>query len=360
MKKFMSILLTLTLVISLAACGGSAPAPAPPDTETPGGASEETATPLKAAYFVSDLSNTFHQARFARAKQYAADTYGMEVYAFDGKSDSSVMTENIDQIVAQGMDLAVLQIWDAEAAKPGVLEAIDKGVKIANFFGPFGLDVNMPVIRNDEAASSFAMGATAAKQWKQDNPDKPIVFVQIGWPDHTEVKSGRGDPFREGVLSIDPDAKDLGVLDGSDGADSAKQITSDLCVQHPEVNIIYSQASNLTVGVRAALEQAGRGKMDNGKAITEIVASVDCDQVELRQIYDPNSSLKMSLFLPPKDTSMTIIDVLYKMHTGEVDQFSTPPEELFAKSYAVDYWNMSADDAVALYNDQFGDNFSLD
>lgn len=360
MRKMLSILLVLAMLTALAACGGAAPAPAS-DAEAPVGSSadEGTQEPLKIAYFVSDLSNTFHQARFAAAKKYAAEKYGAEVIAFDGKSDSAVMTENIDQIVAQGMDMAILQIWDAEAAKPGVQDALDKGVCIANFFGPFGQDINMPVVRNDEAASSYAMGVTAATQWKKDNPDKPIVFVQVGWPDHTEVKSGRGDPFREGVLSVDPTAKDLGVLDASSGADTAKQIVSDLCAQHPEFNIIYSQASNLTVGTMAALEQAGRGKMNDGKAITEIVASVDCDQVELKQIYDPNCSLKMSLFLPPKDTSTTIIDVLMQIHSGEIPQLADTPQELFAKSYAVDYWNTSADDAVALYNDQFGDNFSL-
>ncbi|MDR1580830.1 MAG: substrate-binding domain-containing protein [Synergistaceae bacterium] len=319
----------------------------------------DTKEPLKIAYFVSELSNTFHQARFAAAKQYALDKYGIEVYAFDGKSDSAVMTENVDQIVAQGMDMAVLQIWDAEAAKPGVQEAIDKGVYIANFFGPFGQGINMPVIRNDEASSSKAMGAAAAAQWKKDNPDKPIVFVQIGWPDHTEVRSGRSDPFREGVLSVDPDAVDLGVLDGSAGADAAKQIMADLCTQRPEVNVIYSQASNLTVGVMAALQQAGRGKLENGKLTTEVVASVDCDQVELRLIYDPNNSLKMSLFLPPKDTSETIIDVLAQMREGKIKQISDEPEEFFAKSYPVIFWTTSSKEAVDLYNDQFNDNFSL-
>ena len=75
--------------------------------------------PLKIAFFVSDLGNVFHQAQFAEAKKYAKEKYGADVYAFDGKSDSATMTQNIDQVVAQGMDAATLHIWDAEAAKPG-------------------------------------------------------------------------------------------------------------------------------------------------------------------------------------------------------------------------------------------------
>ena len=87
-------------------------------------------------------------------------------------------------------------------------------------------------------------------------------------------------------LSI-PTATDLGCQDASKGPDAAKQIITDLMTTHPEVNLIYSEASNLTVGTMAALNQAGRGKMDNGKPLTEIVASVDFDEVEMKLVYDP-------------------------------------------------------------------------
>jgi len=344
----------------MGACSNQAPA-APSEPAAPSAPAEETPAATgdqyQIAYFVSDMNNTFHQARFAAAKKYGAEEYNMNVVAFDGKSDSAVMTENIDQIVAQGMDAACLQIWDAEAAKPGVLDAIDRGIKIANFFSPFpGID--MPAIRNDEAGVSFEMGKSMAEIWMEAHPDKPIVFVQLGWPNHTEVISGRTDPFVAGVLSVDPTATNLGCLDASEGGDAAKQIMLDLCATNPEVNIIYSEASNLTVGVMAALVQAGRGTMDNMVPTTEIVASVDADQVEIKQIFDPNNSLKFSMFLPPKDTSIFIIDTLYQMLIGEIPQLHTPPQELFAQAYTISGYGDSKF-AVDLYNEQFNDNFSL-
>ena len=154
------------------------------------------------------------------------------------------------------------------------------------------------------------MGAEMATQWKAAHPDKPIVMVQLGWPNHTEVKSGRTDPFVKGVLSVDPTATDLGCLDVSKGTDQAKQVITDLMTTHPEVNLIYSEASGQTVGTMAALTQAGRGKMDNGKPLTEIVASVDFDEVEMKHVYDPNSSLKLSMGLPPIETSHGRIDLI--------------------------------------------------
>jgi len=309
--------------------------------------------PLKIAFFVSDLTNVFHQGQAAVAVEYAKEVYGAEVYVFDGKSDGAVMLENIDQLVPQGIDMATLHIWDWEAARPAVLDAIDNGVTIASFFSPLGT-MGIPTVRSDEPSISYGMGVEMAKQWVAAHPDKPVVMVQLGWPNHTEVASGRTDPFVQGVLSVAPNAVNLGCLDASAGGDATKQMVSDLVVQHPEVNLIYSEASNLTVGTMAALRQAGRGVMDNGVPLTEIVCSVDFDEVEWREIYDPSSSLKLSMGLPPIETGQARIDNLFAIRNGELPQFKQPEDTVFAKAYQMSYWTTEQAFAANWLNDQFG------
>ncbi|HET6437598.1 MAG TPA: substrate-binding domain-containing protein [Anaeromyxobacter sp.] len=311
--------------------------------------------PTRIAFFVSDLGNVFHQAQFAEAKKYAKEKYGAEVFAFDGKSDSATMTANIDQVVAQGMDAATLHIWDGEAAKPGVLAALKKNIVMTAFFSPIA-DTGIPTARSDEASVSFEMGAQMAKQWRAAHPDKPIVMVQLGWPNHTEVNSGRTAPFVKGVLSVDPKATNLGCQDASKGPDAAKQIVLDLVTQHPEVNLIYSEASNLTVGTMAALTQAGRGVFKDGKPATEIVASVDFDEVEYKTIYDPNSSLKLSMGLPPVETARGRIDLIMDVKAGKVARTSQPAKEFFYKAYTISFWTMKKADAASWLSKQFGAN----
>ena len=82
---------------------------------------------------------------------------------------------------------------------------------------------------------------------------------------HRGRAPGAPSPFVEGVLSVDPTAENLGVLDASAGQEAAKQIIVDLLTQRPEVNLIYSEASNLTVGTMAGLSQLGRGMFEDGK-----------------------------------------------------------------------------------------------
>jgi ABC-type sugar transport system substrate-binding protein len=353
MKKNLFSLLSVLILISLilSACSTAAPAPATQvSAEQP---AEKAAKPLKIAFFVSDLSNVFHQGQYTEAKKYAKEKYGAEVYLFDGKSDGAIMTQNIDQVVAQGMDAATLHIWDQEAAKPGVLAALDRGIVMTSFFSPLA-DTGIPIARSDEPGISFAMGAEMATQWKAAHPDKPIVMVQLGWPNHTEVKSGRTDPFVAGVRSVDPTATDLGCLDAEKGTDAAKQIMLDLVTQHPELNLIYSEASHLTVGTMAALTQVGRGKFDNGKPLTEIVASVDFDEVEFKSLYDPNSSLKLSMGLPPVETGRGRIDLIMDIINGKVNMTDQPAKEFFYKAYNISFWTMPQADAATWLNTQFG------
>src|SRR5512133_728819 len=339
-KVFALMIVLVHVSMVLSSCGAAA-------TKAP------AAKPMKIAFFVSNLSNVFHQAQAAEAQKYAKEKYGAEVVVFDGKADGAVMTQNVDQIVAQGMDAATLHIWDAEAATPGVLAALEKGIIMTSFFSPLGT-TGIPTARSDEAGISFAMGAEMATQWKAAHPDKPIVMVELGWPNHTEVKSGRTDPWVKGVLSVDPTAKDLGCLDVSKGTDQAKQVMTDLLTTHPEVNLIYSEASGQTVGTMAALTQAGRGKFDNGKPLTEIVSSVDFDEVEMKEVYDPNSSLKLSMGLPPIETSHGRIDLIMDIKAGKTKPTSTPPQEFFYKAYTISFWTMPAADAAQWLNDQFG------
>ena len=313
---------------------------------------------LKIGYFVSDLKNGFHQAQSYWAKKYAKEKYGADVQVFDGKSDVATMTANVDQMIAQGMDMATLHIWQGDSAKPGIEEALKKGIALASYFDQ--MPINIPVVRPGEAEISFKMGQIAAQQWKKAHPDKPIIFVELGWPDNEAVAEGRTIPFAKGVLSIDPTAKDLGCFDSSRGPDVAKKTIQDLVQANPGLCIIYSEAANLTDGTMPGLRAVGRGKMKNGVPLTEIVISVDCPENELFEIFDPSSSLKMSMGLPPRETGMGRIDNLMAIHNGtikQVDPANRTP--IFIPNSLIGYWSMTPEEAAKWYNEEFQANVSM-
>lgn len=366
MKKLVLIFLSMLMVFSMFACQKTAApeaapaeeAAAPAATEAPAveeAAPAKTTEGMKIAYFVSTMANEFHQARAAAAIKYAKEKYGADVTILDGKSDDNTMINNVDMLATSDYDAAVLHVWQPDAVAPLVMNAIDAGVAMMTFFSPLA-DTGIPVFRSDEAGGSFAMGASAATQWVAAHPDKPVVTVQLGWPDHTEVKSGRTDPFVAGIESVvgAGNYTNLGCIDSKGSADATKEAMANILISNPDVNIIYSEAGDLTPGCMAALVDAGRGTMDNGTPKTEIVVSVDCPVSELKAIYDPSSSLKMSLGLPPIQTSEKIIDIIVGVYLGEIPQISQPAEELFGDVYPVDFYKLPLADVIAWYNLQFG------
>ena len=92
----------------------------------------------------------------------------------------------------------------------------------------------------------------------------------------------------------------------------------------------------------------------DGKPTTEIVCSVDFDEVELADVYNPDSSLKLSMGLPPVDTAKARIDNLFAIRNGEIKQIGDTEVETFAKAYTISFWTMDRADAVKWLNEQFG------
>ena len=82
MSKRLFTMLALLVFASLvlSACAAAVPAaPAPaadaPAADAPAADAASATQPKKIAFFVSDLSNVFHQAQFTEAKKYAMEKY---------------------------------------------------------------------------------------------------------------------------------------------------------------------------------------------------------------------------------------------------------------------------------------------
>ncbi len=72
------------------------------------------------------------------------------------------------------------------------------------------------------------------------------------------------------------------------------EITLDILQANPEVNIIFGANDEMGLGALAACEQIGRGKMDNGKPLTEVIAGLDGNVSAMLKIFNPNSSFKLT------------------------------------------------------------------
>jgi len=323
-------------------------------TEAP---SDELPAGLKCAYFASTMENNYHQADTSWAVKYGKEQYDIDVQIFDGKSDNNVMAENVDQVLAIGFDLLSVFVWEGETVKGTVKEIIDGGTATAAFYQGVG-DLTIPYNAISEKEAAFKMGVTAATKWLEFYPDKPVVYACIGWMENPVTTAERHGPFVEGILSVAPDATEVGMLDAAEGTEKAYAVCQDLLQAHPEVNIIYAEANNLLMGVIPALEEAGRYKAVDGKPLTEIVVSTDAPESEIRDVYDPTKALKLTMGLTPKENAMARMDTLVGIYKGEIPQWELI--EVVTYDYYIDFWSIPAADAVAWFNEQYAGALEVD
>ena len=372
-RSILALIVAVVMIVSvfgLAACGNkaAAPEPAAPEApaEAPPAAVEEAAqdavqgdlpTGLRTAYYVSTLNNAYHQGDANWAIKYGKEAYGIEITIMDGKSDTQVMAENAELTLAGAYDMCSWFVWNGDTIAPTVQECLDGGMTSNMFYQDLGPNIDIPFIYVIESKAATEMGVVAATQWKKFYPDKPIKFAQIGWMENDTVLKERRLPFTEGVMSVDPTAELVAELDAGAGTEAAYAVAQDLLQSNPDVNIIYAHSNDLVIGVMKALREAGRGKAEDGVPLTEIVISVDAPEQEIIEIFDPTSSLKITMSMTPKDNAIARLDNLVDIRLGNIPQF----ERLIINTYDVkiDFWNTPPQEALDFHNDQYMNNLTM-
>lgn len=319
-------------------------------------AATEAAKPLRFGLIPILLANSYHQSDVNHFVDYAKEKYNAETTVLDGKIDSAVTVDALEQLIASKVDAISVHSIDAESLIPGIKEARAAGIAILTFY-LMPSEPLCPHVQIDERKTSYQMGVVAVKKWKEFYPDKPIKVGLIEYADVPTPLEHRSEPFIKGVMETDPTAEIVIRLDGGGTTETAYAAAQDLLQSKPEVNIIYGTSSNYSIGALGALEAAGRGKAVDGKPLTEILVGTDASEDELLKVFDPSSSFKITQGLTPKENAIVRVDTLMKVINGEIDGDSQTIIDTF--DFEIDYWNMSIEDATAWLKDEYYSKLDL-
>jgi ABC-type sugar transport system substrate-binding protein len=360
-KKYVVVVgLILILAMSfmmLAGCGGTkagSDVQTQQNTQTQQSTQTETSkAPEKAIVLgnvVVTLENSYHQAEAKHFEAYAKEKYGADVMILDGKMDTPTIVSSLDQLVAKKVDAIVIQCIMGDTINEGIKAANAAGIPVLPFYNK-PTQVSTPFLAINEAVTSTKMGEIAAKKWKEFYPDKPIMVGMIDFLDVITIKTQRSDPFWQGVLNVDPNAKLVSRLDGGGTREKAMAVAQDMLQAHPEINIFYGVVSDFALGALSAFEAAGRGKAKDGVPLTEIIVGTDAPQSELVKVFDPNSSFKITQGLTPKENAILKVDTMMAMIKGEIPM--DKEKVVDAHDMEIDYWNSNIDDTQKWLEEQY-------
>lgn len=280
-KKTVVALLASLLVLSLvlSACTAAvAPAAAPQSTEAAAESTGSAAATHKLVFIPGQLANPSQAFGWKMFQQHAGE-YGFEVSVLDGKGDVQEQTKAINNAVAQGVDVMMVNPNDANAIAPALKAAKDAGVVVGIFMAKPGAgtedSVDFFVTVDDVQAGQFAADAI-----KKQFPDG-ATGVEVGGQAGHDAAIRRHDGFAQAV-----EGTNLTVLDYKNPQQwdtaQAQAIMEDMITKYgDQIQFVFCHWDNGATGVINALTAAGREDV--------MIVAVDGNKVAFQQVKDwPN------------------------------------------------------------------------
>lgn len=359
-SKIVALLVASTMLVTgLTACGGS---------DKPAEEEKDSGTKTEGAYIGKvpiTLKHDVHGNDAKWAKIYAEEEYGATYEVIDPDSDLSAEIAAVETFIGKGVDGIILHPVDEAGVNEIIQEARDADINIMTYnLGT--TEKKVPALMIDEAEVAKEMGADMAKQWTELYPDKPVKVGLVSWTDISFCFDNRSGPFLAGVKEVVDLPTDSWGFKNSKGEDLtgatywehaggvlevAQQVTADAITKNPDVNIVYGDNVSNGLGALSAYEAAGRGKAEDGTPLTEIIASTDASDGELKKLADPTSSLKYCLGMQPQTFAYAQIDMIMELINGTLDNDTyvekTTPDVYF------NYYKDTVEDLEEWYNTQY-------
>jgi ribose transport system substrate-binding protein len=269
--KMLPISLFLIFAIVLAACGSPAAKPAtsstpsatstPAVSSTPAASSAPTSTGDRLAYFAVGSGNQYMTESFAYAKKKAAEL-GVPLDTFDGRWDALTQYNQIQNAINSGKykGFLVAPIDGNQLCNTLTKQAPDKGITVAvmnatacgvpgyhdgtlTFIGGQSLDVYKNVVN----------------KMLSDNPNGGTLAA-IGGPDtgsnYLNMKAAL-----ESELPKYPKWKLVGMYATDYTSNKGYQVAQNVLQANPNLDIIFTNYSDLSLGVVKAKDAAKRDKV---------------------------------------------------------------------------------------------------
>ena len=244
MKKMIGFAAAAVLLLS--GCGS---ATLEGDNKESGAVEEKEAKDLVIGVSLSTLNNPF----FISVKDGIVDLAeekGSEVKVLDAQDDTSKQSNDIDDLIQQGVDILLINPVDSSAISPAVEAANGAGIPVITIDrSSEGGDVITLV------ASDNVEGGKIAAQYIEEISGKQAKVAELEGIPGASATNERGQGF-------DDYAKDaLDVVDKQTASfDRAKGLTvmENMLQANPEIQAVFAQNDEMALGAIQAIQAAGK------------------------------------------------------------------------------------------------------
>lgn len=262
MKKAISIFLSVLMALSLFAC-------ATPTAQTATQSDDSASTEATAAPAATDEAAAATESDkltvgvlycllsapavkvFANGIESKAAELGVDLIELDGGWDAAKQTDQMNSLIAQGVDAIILNPVDSKSIVPVVKKAFDAGIPVvmgAMNIDASGADYVVTYVGADELDVGRAAGELMLKTLGEAGGDVLIVEGKAG----TDPQINRTAGFEEAIAgsNINVVAKVAGDYDKAE----AMTVTLDALTKYPNIKGIWVHDDTMCVGVVQAMK----------------------------------------------------------------------------------------------------------
>lgn len=311
MKK---VILTFLLPILLLV--GCAPAFS---LEAPGGTNEAVVENMEPAEItvglsVSTLSNPFFVSLEEGVNTLATEN-GTQVISVDAQDDSAKQSNDVDDLIQQGVDVLLINPVDSAAITPAVEAANSAGIPVIMVDRATDAGEYVTLVASDNVA-----GGEMAAQYIVDQVGENASTLQLEGVPGASATNERG----EGFMNVAETS--LNVLDSQTANfDRAEGLTvmENMLQGNSDVQAVFAQNDEMALGAIEAIQGAGLSNQ-----IT--VVSFDGTEGGIKAVED--GSLAATIAQQPDEMGRLALQAAYDFYAGqEIPEKIDSPLELVTK-----------------------------
>lgn len=262
-KKMIAIWMTAGIImVSLAGCGGK------DDTaKTAAGQerAEDTADakenkedkgasegPVRLGIVVKSLSDQYYTLLKKGAEDRAEEVGNIEltVIAPNSEADVQKQVENVETLLAKGVDVIGIAPAHNETLLPVLQQAVEQGVKVMAVDNDTTLEEKVTFIGTENETAAYEGAKWAGKQIGEGG-NAIVLRGKLGDSNHDEREAGLQKGLEETGINV------LEIQTADCEEQKGLQVTENLIQKYDNIDLVITTADTMSMGAYRAIEQAG-------------------------------------------------------------------------------------------------------
>lgn len=293
MRKIGSMLMAILLLTSLAACSNSGE----PAKEESDSGKEKILIGVSMKTMSDEFSNTLGEA----IKAEAADYEDVELIFLDAQADISKQISNVEDMVAKGIDVLILNAQDAEGSGQALDICEEAGIPV--------LEVNTTTTKTNYTSyvgsNDVEAGALIGNYVKEQlDGEGTVCIIEGSMGQSPQIYRYQG---IEETLLTDTNVEVLAQLTADWMRDKAMSITEDWLGRYEKIDAILCEDDEMALGALEACKGSGRDDI--------IIVGVDATPNAVESVKE--GGMAATVLQDAQEQASKTMEVAYKIAKGE-------------------------------------------